>query len=226
MLWPRPPLLEEIIPDSANDDSSNSRASGGWGHRPQTPFLDEPRGKSLPRICKKNGVWGQWPQPPEAILLLHRNFPSVEIQEFWYYPSMGRIYRLSGLRGRQRTAAGYRACRGVPGGRLEQGEAALRSQRHGPHRLPYQAIPAPVLAGALASLHLESARARFDRNEWRGMPDPVTAAAAFRAGELDWWIDPRLGMSPQLARNRQVQVERIEFSARSAPCRPTRYSRP
>jgi len=33
--------------------------------------------------------WDQWPQPPEAISLLHRNFPSVEVQGFWYYFTSG-----------------------------------------------------------------------------------------------------------------------------------------
>ena len=35
---------------------------------------------------EKNGVWGQWPQPPEAVLIICRNFPPVEIQEFWFNP--------------------------------------------------------------------------------------------------------------------------------------------
>ena len=45
----------------------------------------------MPRIFRENGVWGQWPQPPEAILLNHRNFPSVEVQEFWYEKESPKI---------------------------------------------------------------------------------------------------------------------------------------
>jgi len=38
------------------------------------PVCYESSGESLPRIFKKDGVWGQWPQPPEPIPLLCRSF--------------------------------------------------------------------------------------------------------------------------------------------------------
>ena len=40
----------EHYADPAKYGSSNSRASGGWGHWPQTPFPDESRRRSLSRI--------------------------------------------------------------------------------------------------------------------------------------------------------------------------------
>ena len=58
-----------MIPDRANDNLSESRASGGWGHGPQTPFFFQFLGKNLPHDSQKNGVWGPWPQPPEALEL-------------------------------------------------------------------------------------------------------------------------------------------------------------
>ena len=48
-----------LLSDPANEDSSKSRASGGWGHGPQTPFLGKSGVRALQRIRKKHGVWGQ-----------------------------------------------------------------------------------------------------------------------------------------------------------------------
>ena len=39
-----------VIPDPTNNDPSNSRSSGGWGHWSKAPFRDESRRKSLQRI--------------------------------------------------------------------------------------------------------------------------------------------------------------------------------
>ena len=93
------------MPDLANGDSSKSRASGGWGHWPQTPFLRDSRGQSLQGICEKHAIWGQWPQPPEAISLLRRNFPSVEIWTFWYQRRRNRPIRIRHITGVAQLAA-------------------------------------------------------------------------------------------------------------------------
>jgi len=42
-------------------------ASGGWGHGPQTPFFLPILCDDFPPYSSKNGVWGPWPQPPEAL---------------------------------------------------------------------------------------------------------------------------------------------------------------
>ena len=42
--------------------------------------------------------------------------------------------------------------------------------------------------------------AHFPRIEWTIMPDPATAAAALRNGEVDWWEQPLADLLPTLAR--------------------------
>lgn len=48
----------------------------------------------------------------------------------------------------------------------------------------------------------------FDRVEWTVMPDPGTAAAALRNGEVDWWENPPNDLAPVLQRARNVVVKR------------------
>ena len=52
--------------------------------------------------------------------------------------------------------------------------------------------------------------ARFDRVEWKVIPDPATSAAAMQAGEMDWWevVDPDLNALLRRARN--VVLDRID----------------
>lgn len=42
--------------------------------------------------------------------------------------------------------------------------------------------------------------AHFPRVEWHILPDPATAGAALRNGEVDWWEQPLPDLLPQLAR--------------------------
>ncbi|WP_160000052.1 ABC transporter substrate-binding protein [Roseomonas sp. 18066] len=49
--------------------------------------------------------------------------------------------------------------------------------------------------------------AHFDRVEWITMPDPSSASAALRAGEVDWWETPSPDLAPMLKRDRNVRVE-------------------
>ena len=51
-------------------------------------------------------------------------------------------------------------------------------------------------------------RVHFDRVEWTVMPDPGTAAAALRNGEVDWWENPPNDLAPLLRRDRDVVVKR------------------
>ncbi|MBX9700193.1 MAG: ABC transporter substrate-binding protein [Acetobacteraceae bacterium] len=46
----------------------------------------------------------------------------------------------------------------------------------------------------------------FDRVEWHVLPDPSTAAAALRQGEVDWWEAPTFDLLPLLMRDRRVTV--------------------
>jgi peptide/nickel transport system substrate-binding protein len=52
--------------------------------------------------------------------------------------------------------------------------------------------------------------ARFERIEWRTIPDAATAAAALQTGEIDWWERPNADSLPLLRRSRQVKVEVID----------------
>ena len=49
--------------------------------------------------------------------------------------------------------------------------------------------------------------ARFDRVEWRIMPDPSTVSAALQRGEIDWWLAPDADLLPLLRRQAGVKVE-------------------
>ncbi|WP_426958635.1 ABC transporter substrate-binding protein [Muricoccus radiodurans] len=48
--------------------------------------------------------------------------------------------------------------------------------------------------------------AHFERIEWLVMPDSATAAAALRAGEVDWWDQVNPDLTPLLRRTRGVTV--------------------
>lgn len=48
---------------------------------------------------------------------------------------------------------------------------------------------------------------RFDRVEWRTIPDASTSAAAIQAGEIDAWEYPATDLLPLLRRNRDILVE-------------------
>lgn len=50
-------------------------------------------------------------------------------------------------------------------------------------------------------------RAQFNRVEWTIMPDPATAAAALRAGEVDWLEAPAHDLVPMLQARRNLKVE-------------------
>ena len=53
-------------------------------------------------------------------------------------------------------------------------------------------------------------RVHFDRVEWITMPDGGTAAAALRAGEIDWWDYPLVDLLPQLRADPKVTVQLLE----------------
>ena len=50
-------------------------------------------------------------------------------------------------------------------------------------------------------------RMRLDRIEWITMPDPSTAAAALRRGEIDWWEQPIPDLAPMLRAARDVRID-------------------
>jgi peptide/nickel transport system substrate-binding protein len=50
-------------------------------------------------------------------------------------------------------------------------------------------------------------RMLLDRIEWVVMPDPGTASAALRNGEVDWWETPIADLLPVLKKNRNVMVD-------------------
>jgi peptide/nickel transport system substrate-binding protein len=50
-------------------------------------------------------------------------------------------------------------------------------------------------------------RVHFDRVEWHTIPDPSTASAAVRGGEMDWWEQVPGDLQPQLRRDRNMVLE-------------------
>ena len=67
-----------------------------------------------------------------------------------------------------------------------------------PHYRPREGSEADWAAGPK--------RAHFERVEWHVMPDPATALAALRTGEVDWWENPGNDLLPALRRARDVMV--------------------
>jgi peptide/nickel transport system substrate-binding protein len=50
----------------------------------------------------------------------------------------------------------------------------------------------------------------FDRIEWRVIPDPATATAALRAGEIDWYENPISDLLPLLRADSRLVVDTID----------------
>jgi peptide/nickel transport system substrate-binding protein len=62
-------------------------------------------------------------------------------------------------------------------------------------------------------------RVNFDRVEWHVTPDPATAAAALRSGEMDWWEQPTGDLQLALRRDRNVVMEIPDPTGLMALCR-------
>jgi peptide/nickel transport system substrate-binding protein len=74
-------------------------------------------------------------------------------------------------------------------------------------RVAYERNPAYVpRADGEPSFTAGPKRAHFDRVEWHVLPDPSTAAAALRAGEVDWWEAPTFDLLPVLQRDRRIAI--------------------
>ena len=54
--------------------------------------------------------------------------------------------------------------------------------------------------------------AHFDRIEWTAIPDVATAAAALQQGQVDWWQEPSLDLTPTLKRDTALTVETLDPS--------------
>ncbi len=67
--------------------------------------------------------------------------------------------------------------------------------------------------GGTASFTAGPKIARFDRIEWRTIPDGSTAAGALRSGEIDWWEQPLVDLVPALSRQSDIKVALIETQA-------------
>ncbi len=51
---------------------------------------------------------------------------------------------------------------------------------------------------------------KFDRLEWRIIPDAAVASAALAAGEVDWWEQPLGDLLPVLEKNKDIKIEMID----------------
>lgn len=60
------------------------------------------------------------------------------------------------------------------------------------------------------SLTAGGKRALIDRVEWKVIPEPATAAAALRTGQIDWWEMPLPDLIPSLKQSKDVVVERLD----------------
>ncbi len=52
--------------------------------------------------------------------------------------------------------------------------------------------------------------ANFDRVEWTAQPDPSTAAAALKRGEVDWVEQPLLDLVPMLSKSPGIKTEAVD----------------
>ena len=92
------------------------------------------------------------------------------------------------------------------------GPFRLRRDEYRPGNLiAYERFEAyqPTPNGA-AGLTAGPKRARFDRIEWRIIPDAATAAAALQHGEVDWYADPPAEIIDLVRRSRALAVGRME----------------
>ena len=86
---------------------------------------------------------------------------------------------------------------------------------------PYRFLPGERVAGArvgyarntayvpregTASFCAGPKLVHFDRVEWHILPDPSTAAAALRTGEVDWWQAPTFDLLRLLQRDRRISL--------------------
>lgn len=74
-------------------------------------------------------------------------------------------------------------------------------------RVVYDRNPAYVAREGVPSFTAGPKQAYLDRVEWHVLPDPSTAAAALRAGEVDWWEAPGFDLLPLLARSQDIRIE-------------------
>ena len=77
-------------------------------------------------------------------------------------------------------------------------------------------VPAPT---GPVSLSAGPKLARFERVEWKVIPDPATAAAAVRAGEVDWWEEVPNDLVPVLSGQKDVVLDEVNTSGTYAALR-------
>ncbi|WP_370688730.1 ABC transporter substrate-binding protein [Roseomonas sp. GC11] len=73
-------------------------------------------------------------------------------------------------------------------------------------RVVYARNPDYVPRPGTASFTAGPKEVFFERVEWHVLPDPSTAAAALRAGEVDWWEAPSFDLLPMLARDPAIHT--------------------
>jgi peptide/nickel transport system substrate-binding protein len=77
-------------------------------------------------------------------------------------------------------------------------------------RFVYAKFPGYVPRQEAASFTAGGKSAQFERVEWDVIPDPATASAALRSGEVDWWEQPTADLLPMLRRAGTLGVESID----------------
>lgn len=82
----------------------------------------------------------------------------------------------------------------------------LASERMSGQRVAYEKFTGYVPREGAPGFTAGAKIVNVDRVEWNTMPDPATAAAALRAGEMDWWEQPTPDLLANLRSARGVTV--------------------
>lgn len=83
----------------------------------------------------------------------------------------------------------------------------IAEERMAGQRVVYEKFAGYVPRQEAPSFTAGGKAVHVDRVEWHILPDPSTAAAALRTGEMDWWEQPTADLLPLLKNTRNVQVE-------------------
>ncbi len=83
----------------------------------------------------------------------------------------------------------------------------VAAERQAGHLSVYEKFADYVPAKGPPGFNAGAKIVHVDRVEWHILPDPSTAAAALRTGEMDWWEQPTPDLLPQLKSSRGVTVQ-------------------
>lgn len=74
-------------------------------------------------------------------------------------------------------------------------------------RVVYERFDKYVSRAEPAAWGTGAKHAYFPRIEWHIIPDAATVGAALQSGEIDWWEQPLADLLPQLAANKEIELQ-------------------